>query len=37
MDHIKSGKSLRKTKKRLKHRFQTEIYPVGGARECLIM
>merc|ERR1712137_340249 len=27
LDKIKSGKNLRKTKKRLKHRFQTEIYP----------
>ena len=30
LDKIKSGKNLRKTKKRLKHRFQTEIYPVGS-------
>ena len=28
LDLIKSGKTLRKTKKKLKHRFATEVYPV---------
>lgn len=34
LDSFKYNKQLKKTKKRLKHRFWTEVYPVG--RELLI-
>ena len=30
LDLIKSGKALRKTKKKLKHRFATEVYAVSN-------
>lgn len=35
LDSFKNNKTLRKTKKRLKHRFWTEVYQVGQTQLCL--
>ena len=33
LDMMKNNKNMKRTKKKLKHRFWTEIYQVGGEKE----